>query len=151
MKKIGKAGLLIHKINRISNRIFSRKIRESNLNILTPSQFRIILLLLQKDLIPIHQVGDRLSLTKSTLTSVLDNLEESGLISRVPSKEDRRKILIKLESKGNETIVPYQQIISEMNAIFYNRFKEDEIENFELKLTKILENLKEYEKKTKVK
>ena len=36
------------------------------------------------------------------MTVVVDNLEKSGLVERVPSKEDRRAILVRLTSKGKK-------------------------------------------------
>lgn len=36
------------------------------------------------------------------MTVVVDNLEEMGLVERIPSEEDRRSILVRLTSKGKK-------------------------------------------------
>jgi DNA-binding MarR family transcriptional regulator len=146
LKKIGKAGLLITKIHRIARRIFSKKLRDKDINDLTPSQFRIIFSLMENDMIPISKLGTQLSLTKSTLTSLLDNLEEQGYIQRIHSNKDRRIILIKLKHIASKRMKRYQDIIIEMNELFYHQFSDQEISAFEESLQKILSNLINFER-----
>lgn len=149
MEPIGKAGLLITRINRIAQRIFTYKLKKNNLKNMNPTQFNILFSLLEKDLIPIYELRNQLSLRKSTLTSVLDQLEELGKIKRIHSYEDRRNILIKLQNNNSGNLDGFKEIISQMNDIFYNGFSQSEAEAFEEKLSRILNNLIEYEKKIK--
>jgi len=147
MKPIGKAGLLITRINRIAQRIFALKLKKKNLKNMNPTQFNVLFSLLEKDLIPIYELRNQLSLRKSTLTSVLDQLEDIGKIKRIHSNKDRRNILIKLQKTNSGNIKGFKEIISEMNDIFYKGFSLSEIELFEESLTKILSNLINYEEK----
>lgn len=149
MEPIGKAGLLITRINRIARRIFAYKLKENELVNMNPTQFSILFSLLENDLIPIYELRKQLSLRKSTLTSALDNLEELGKITRIHSKEDRRNILIKLQENKSGSVDGFKKIISQMNDIFYIGFSQTEAKLFEENLSKILNNLMNYEKDLK--
>lgn len=72
---------------------------------------------------------------------MLDRLEQSGYITRVLSKEDRRKIIIKLTDKDRKLQNVYIQISKEMAELFYKGFKAREIDEFEPYLKRILDNL----------
>ncbi len=146
MKPIGKAGLLITRINRIAQRIFTHKLKESNLENMNPTQFNILFSLLEKDLIPIYEIRNQLSLRKSTLTSVLDQLENLGKIKRIHSNEDRRNILIKLQDNNSGNFEGFKELLLQMNDIFYNDFSQSEVKVFEESLSKVLNNLMNYEK-----
>jgi DNA-binding MarR family transcriptional regulator len=45
-------------------------------------------------------LADKLGVTRATMTGLLDGLEQSGLVSRVFAKEDRRSIKIRLTGAG---------------------------------------------------
>ena len=100
MKGKREGGFLISKIHQLSQRIFAKLLKEYNIEGLNPAQGRIMFVLWQKDKIPIHELVKQTQLTKSTLTSTLDRLEQAGFLKRVPSEEDRREILIELNDIG---------------------------------------------------
>jgi DNA-binding MarR family transcriptional regulator len=99
----------------------------------------------EKDGIPITELAQKTRLEKSTLTSMLDRLEQAGLIAREFSKEDRRKIHIHRTKKDLDFQKAYLAISTEMTDLFYKGFSEKEIDDFELKLQRILGNLTESE------
>lgn len=146
MESIGKAGLLITRIDRIAKRIFTQKLKKKKIMNMNPTQFSIIFSLFEKDLIPIYELREQLSVRKSTLTSILDKLEELGKIQRIHSKEDRRNILIKLQNNNSRDMDGFKDIILQINDIFYSGFSRSEIELFEKSLSKVLKNLMNYEK-----
>ena len=142
-------GFLIAKIHQLSQRIFARILKDANLTDLNPAQGRIMFVLWQGDNISIHALSKRTLLSKSTLTSMLDRLEQAGFIKRVPSKKDRREILIQLADKDMSLQNKYVDVSRDMTKIFYNNFTEQEINDFENYLEKLLDNLIEFEKKNK--
>ena len=95
----------------------------------------------EKDGIAINELAKRTSLAKSTLTSMLDRLEEAGHVTRVSSDEDRRKILIKRTDKDRAWQKTYVQVSKEMSELFYAGFSASEIDTFEAYLSRILDNL----------
>jgi DNA-binding MarR family transcriptional regulator len=119
--------------------------RESNLDEFTPSQGRIIFLLLQKDNIPMHDLVDRADLSKSTLSSHLDNLERKGFVKKIPSNEDKREIFIDLTEKAQKLKKDYLKISHEMIRLFYEGFNGADIDKFEDYLHKCLQNLKSHQ------
>ena len=52
--------------------------------------------------IPMNELAERILLSKSGFTRVVDRMEEAGLVSRVHPPNDRRTILVLLTDKGSE-------------------------------------------------
>ena len=69
---------------------------------LTESQFDVIATLGDTGGMTCKELSEQTLVTKGTLTGVLDRLEKKGLIARVPSREDRRAIFIRLTPKGEK-------------------------------------------------
>jgi len=149
MKTQRQGGFLIAKVHQLSGRIFNRKLKEYNIEI-NPAQGRIMFVLWREDEIPINELAKKTSLGKSTLTSMLDRLEESGFIVRVPSKKDRRKILIKRTKKDKSFQNLYVQVSQDMAKLYYKGFSRGEVDQFEQYLVRIFENLATCEKVSQV-
>ena len=54
-------------------------------------------------------IGETFGIKFSTLTSLVDKIEDAGFIKRVNSKEDRRSVLITLTKKGKKLVDEYDQ------------------------------------------
>lgn len=141
MKQQRQAGFLITKIHHLSGRTFTRKLKENKIEELNPAQGRIMFVLWRNNGISIQQLARETGLGKSTLTSMLDRLENAGHITRIPSGEDRRKTLIVASEPNEVSMDKYMQVSKEMNELFYQGFKPDEINEFESYLQRILANL----------
>jgi len=134
-------GFLIAKIHQVSGRIFAKILKKAGISEINPAQGRILFALCSKDEIPITELARITLLSKSTLTSMLDRLEKAGFIIRVPSKNDRRTILIKRTEKDKRLENTYVQVSNEMTNLFYKGFASGEIDTFEEYLKRILANL----------
>jgi DNA-binding MarR family transcriptional regulator len=141
MKEQRQGGFLIAKIHQLSSRIFSKILKEHNINEINPAQGRILFVLWEHDEIPISELSVKTQLEKSTLTAMLDRLEHDGFIKRIASKDDRRKIIIKRTEKDKSFQQVYYQISDEMATRFYKDFSEKDIDRFEGYLQRILDNL----------
>ncbi len=141
MKEQREGGFLIAKIHQLSNRIFTKKLKEYGLDELNSAQGRIMFVLWREDNISIHELSKKTQLSKSTLTSMLDRLEKAGFIKRVHSSKDRREIIIKLTEKNISLQDKYVDVSKEMTKLFYNKLSEVEIDEFENYLKRILDNL----------
>lgn len=71
---------------------------------LSMKEFAVLEVLLHKGRLPIGEIGDRVLLTSGSMTYVIDQLEEEGLIQRKPCPEDRRIIYVCLTDKGRALI-----------------------------------------------
>ena len=141
MKIQRQGGFLIAKIHQVSGRIFAKILKKARVSEINPAQGRILFALWKKDEIPITELARKTLLSKSTLTSMLDRLEKAGFVIRVPSKKDRRTILIKRTEKDKRLESKYVQVSDEMTKLFYNGFTSEEIDTFEECLKRILANL----------
>jgi DNA-binding MarR family transcriptional regulator len=67
---------------------------------LTYPQYLVMLVLWERDDVPVKEIGERLHLDSGTLTPLLKRLEAADLIKRTRSTEDERQVLIALTAKG---------------------------------------------------
>ena len=133
-------GFLITQIHHLGRRVFTELLRKQEIEI-GPGQGRILFALWQKDGVPINDLVERTLLRKSTLSELLDNLEKAGFVRREQSEEDRRKILIRLTERTQKLQKVYINLSIEMTKLFYNGFTDEEIDEFEAFLQRILDNL----------
>lgn len=136
-------GFLISQIKAVQGRVFEKLLTESEVDEFNGAQGRILYVLWQEDNLPIVELSKRTGLAKTTLTSMLDRLEGKGFLSRCADKENRRQIRILLTKKAKALEDKYNEVSNEMSEIFYRDFSDNEIRDFENKLNRILENLKE--------
>jgi DNA-binding MarR family transcriptional regulator len=149
MKEQRAGGFLIAKIHQLAGRIFVKKLKQYQLTEINPAQGRILFPLWQKDGISIRELSKETLLEKSTLTTMLKRLEDEGHIQRIPSEKDRRKTLIKLTKKKKILQEKYVQVSTEMSDLFYHGLTEQEKDEFDMYLERILENLRIYSTKNK--
>ena len=136
-------GFLITRIKQVGGRVFERILSEKNIDAFNGSQGRILYILWQKDGVPISELSKETGLATTTLTSMLDRMEAANLIYRDRGDKDRRKILIFLteEVKGLEQ--EYNEVTEEISNIYYKEFSEEEIEQVENYLHRILKNVED--------
>ncbi len=138
-------GFLISKIKQIQGRVFERMLGENGISEFNGAQGRILFVLWETDDIPISMLSEQTGLAKTTLTSMLDRLERSGHILRLPDPDDRRAVRICLTERAENLREKYERVSAMMNEVFYRGFSDNEILAFEEWLRKILENLIEKE------
>ena len=68
---------------------------------LTYPQYLVMLVLWERDGVPVRDIGERLFLDSGTLTLLLKRLEAAGLVRRTRSTADERQVLIDLTSQGH--------------------------------------------------
>ena len=67
---------------------------------LTYPQYLVMLVLWERDGVPLKDIGERLHLDSGTLTPLLKRLEAAELIKRTRSTQDERQVLIGLTAHG---------------------------------------------------
>ena len=67
---------------------------------LTYPQYLVMLVLWERDDLPVKDIGERLFLDSGTLTPLLKRLEAAELIKRTRGTEDERQVLIALTPRG---------------------------------------------------
>ncbi|MFX1302849.1 MAG: MarR family winged helix-turn-helix transcriptional regulator [Promethearchaeota archaeon] len=149
MEELKEGGFLITKIRQLSSRIFAKLLKEYKIHEINPAQGRVMFPLWREDDISFQELKKRTSLSKATLSHMLDNLEKAGHLKRVPSQEDKRTINIKLTKKNKELQDKYFHVSNEMTKLFYDGFSEKEIDEFESYLRRLLDNLLIFSEKNK--
>ncbi len=141
MVNLRQGGFLISKIQKLSSRIFAKLLREFKAIEINPAQGRVMFPLWLQDNLSFHELVERTSLSKATLSHLLNNLEKTGHIKRVPSEEDKRTVNVILTKKDNQLQDKYIQVSNKMTKLFYNGFSEEEIDEIEDYLRRLLNNL----------
>lgn len=136
-----KGGFLISRIKQVGGRLFDRMLAEADIDAFNGAQGRILYVLWQEDGLTISQISSQTSLANTTLTSMLDRMEQSGLIVREPSAKDRRALLIRLTDRARALRQDYDRISQQMTDRYYIGFTEDEVRQFEQYLQRVLDNL----------
>ena len=136
-------GYLINQIQKISSRKFNELLKEKNIDEFNGSQGVILYSLWNNKELTIKEIGKITGLAKTSLTSMLDRMEEKGLIRRKDNSEDKRSIKIMLTDKEKELEKDYNDISNKMSNIFYKNFSDKEINEIENYLERIISNLEE--------
>ena len=134
-------GFQISKIKQLGDRVFEKILTAQGIEAFNGAQGRILYVLWQEDGVPIKTIAERCGLAITSLTTMLERMEKSGLIIRQQDSGDKRKTLIFLTDKAKALKEDYDAVSDRMSAIFYQGFTEEEIRNFEERLERIRLNL----------
>ena len=140
-----RTGFLISQIKSVSGRLFERILQDCGVEEFNGAQGRILYVLWQADRVPSVELSQKTGLAKNTLTSMLGRMEESGLILREQSEEDRRQTIISLTDKARELEEKYDEVSERANLLFFKGFTPAEIAELECLLSKVLVNLERSE------
>ncbi len=149
MERLREGGFLVSKIGQVSGRVFGRKLKDYDIRDLNAAQGRIVFSLWQNDNIPISDLARQTALGKTTLTSMLNRLEQSGYIVRRVDEKDKRKALVALTEKSRSIEGRHEAVSKEMTSLFYEGVSEKQIDEFEGILKHVLSNLVRYEEEHK--
>ncbi len=72
-------------------------------------------------------VAQTLELNKSAITGLVSRMEKNGLLTRTPSTDDARAVVLIVTSEGNEKLQQLKPMIATMNDIFSDEFSEEEM------------------------
>ena len=134
-------GFQISKIKQLGDRAFEKILTAQGIEAFNGAQGRILYVLWQEDGVPIKTIAERCGLAITSLTTMLERMEKSGLIIRQQDSGDKRKTLIFLTDKAKAMKEDYDAVSDRMSTIFYQGFTEEEIRNFEEHLERIRLNL----------
>lgn len=84
----------------------------------------------------------------ASVTRMLNLLVENGYISRSISKNDRRRMDLKITKKGHEIMTTMDPIILENRAIALNNLREDDLDIVRTCMSQIAENCLSHSDKT---
>ncbi|MGD1821303.1 MAG: MarR family winged helix-turn-helix transcriptional regulator [Pleomorphochaeta sp.] len=120
------------KINKLMNIIVRDIDSEETIALkLNKTQIQVIIILKKNKEIKMSDLTNYTNLSKSSITSIVDSLEEINLVNRIRSKSDRRVIIVKLSDEGDYLA---DKIRAEIRKAFYERIEKlDDEETNDLK------------------
>lgn len=77
-------------------------------------------------------------LSSGGMTKILKKLQDKKLISRIPAKEDKRSMLVKMDSKGEQLIEASLKDIIEVDNKIFSVLEEEEKNTLEHLLKKLV-------------
>ena len=69
---------------------------------LTYPQYLVLLVLWEKDALPVNTIAKRLFLETNTVTPLLQRMEKDGILTRTKGEKDARQMIVSLSRKGKE-------------------------------------------------
>ena len=85
------------------------------------------------------EIANRMGIEKPTLTRMLDMLEAEALVERMPDPGDRRAKLIRLTTKGEETLDAAGDVAAGLRTALLEEFDEAEIVTINRFVERLLE------------
>lgn len=135
-----RGGFYITQIKQLQDRIFERLLLESGLEI-SGGQGRILFILWKTDHLTISEISEKTSLAKNTISVVIDGMVNKGIVAREINPRNRRQTIVSLTDYAKSLKGKYEAVSERMNVLFYQGFSEDEQEQFEQYLARILHTL----------
>ena len=92
------------KLTRCANSLFARLAERNTLGDITPSQFAVLESLYHLGSMNQGEVRTKVLKSGSNMTTVIDNLERDGLVTRERHEKDRRVINVHLTEAGKKKV-----------------------------------------------
>jgi DNA-binding MarR family transcriptional regulator len=73
----------------------------------------MLLYLSSRGSLPLGKIGDRLQVHRTSVTNLVDGLEQAGLVERVPHESDRRTTLAVITPKGQAVAEEATRLLNE--------------------------------------
>ncbi|MGN5631427.1 MarR family winged helix-turn-helix transcriptional regulator [Streptomyces sp. AC154] len=98
-------GLLAEQLLRLTRRLQRIQSRQLEPAGITPAQFRLLRIVAQYDRAPrMADLAQRLDVVPRAVTTLVDGLEASGRVRRVPDPDSRRVVRVEITEEGTATL-----------------------------------------------
>ena len=118
---------------------------QKNITAFNGEQGRILHVLWENDGISNRELSKKSGLAMSSLTTMLERMEEKKLLERRVDENDKRKILIFLTDYAKFLKSEYDEISDKMTEISFEGISDEERLAFEATLEKVLYNFEKAE------
>lgn len=135
-----KGGFYISQIKQLQDRIFERLLLENDIEI-SGGQGRILFILWKTDNLTISEISEKTSLAKNTVSVVINGMVNKEIVERTINPKNRRQTIVSLTDYAKSLQTKYEAVSQQMNLLFYQGFSEEEQQQFEQYLARILETL----------
>ena len=139
------SGFYISRIKQINTRLLNKLLAQKNITAFNGEQGRILHVLWENDGISNQELSKRSGLAMSSLTTMLERMEEKNLLTRKGCPKDKRRCLLFLTEYANSLKKEYDEISEKMTRLFFEGISEVERLAFEKTLENVLHNLEKAE------
>ena len=141
------SGFYISRIKQVNTRLLNKFLAQKNITAFNGEQGRILHVLWENDGISNRELSKKSGLAMSSLTTMLERMEEKKLLERRVDENDKRKILIFLTDYAKSLKSEYDEISDKMTEISFEGISDEERLAFETTLEKVLHNFERAEQK----
>lgn len=110
---------------------------------LTHQQIMIIKLIAHKKEINISDLCKEMSLTKGTVSGIVQRLETAGYVEKIKHNDDQRNTYVVFSEKGKQFAREFRESINDSFQSVFNNFTEEEMTDTRDFLSKLKKKLKE--------
>ena len=142
------SGFYVSRIKQINTRLLNKLLAQKNITAFNGEQGRILHVLWENDGISNQELSKRSGLAMSSLTTMLERMEEKNLLTRKGCPKDKRKCLLFLTEHANSLKKKYDEISDKMTKLSFEGISEDERLAFEKTLENTLHNLEKAEQES---
>lgn len=129
--------LSVYIISRCTHNYYARELKKIGI---TMGQFGFIMQIAANDGISQEKLSSKMKISKSTTTSVIQQLIDSEIVVREVDLQDRRNYQLHLTAKGIDLLPKIQHVIDHCHELLTNTLGEKEFLQFENTLRKIKQN-----------
>ena len=104
-----------------------------------------ILMIIEKEGTPSTKLGPKMGMEATSLTRILQSMEEDGLIRREYSSTDKRKVLIFLTDEGVKLRRVVRDYLLEFNEVCQKKINKKELQAFLKVMNTIDETIEQFE------
>lgn len=97
---------------------------------ITPSQWGVIMLIVQRSEVSVKDVSQALHISSSAATQLVDGLVESGYVTRKEYAKDRRKVVLTLSKKTKTQVEKMKGRMVEKFLTMFELLTDKEFEQF---------------------
>ena len=139
------SGFYISRIKQVNTRLLNKFLAQKNITAFNGEQGRILHVLWENDGISNRELSKKSGLAMSSLTTMLERMEEKKLLERRVDENDKRKILIFLTDYAKSLKSEYDEISDKMTEISFEGISNEERLAFDTTLEKVLYNFEKAE------
>jgi len=100
-------------------------------------QFFLMAYLSSEDYLTMSDIAKKMGHSTAAATGLVDRLEKLGYVERVHAAEDRRKIMVRITSKGTDMVARMRREIAMNLADLMSEMDEDEADGIRLAQSKM--------------
>ena len=139
------SGFYISRIKQVNTRLLNKFLAQKNITAFNGEQGRILHVLWENDGISNRELSKKSGLAMSSLTTMLERMEEKKLLIRKFCPNDKRKSLIFLTDYAKSLKSEYDEISDKMTEISFEGISDEKRLAFEVTLEKVLYNFEKAE------